>query len=123
MMVLLANLLIEPTHADSASDEILSARAIQLFDKVLELIPDPEHYTDIRVIIEELYNRAVLVINEAKSQGGDDQVDVLEANLLSYETLDGDPWSWAAALPGRTDFSAGTRDGDGDSLGVLPLCR
>ncbi|EFY94520.1 Zn(2)-Cys(6) zinc finger domain protein [Metarhizium robertsii] len=123
MMVLLANLLIEPTHADAVSDEILSARAIQLFDKVLELIPDPEHYTDIRVIIEELYNRAVLVINEAKSQGGDDQVDVLEANLLSYETLDGDPWSWAAALPGRTDFSADTRDGDGDSLGVLPLCR
>ncbi|KAG8407435.1 hypothetical protein J3459_018512 [Metarhizium acridum] len=123
MMVLLANLFIEPTHPDALSDGILSARAIQLFDTVLELIPDPEHYTEIRVIIEELYNRVVLVINEAKSQGGDYPGDALEANLMSYGTVDGDPWSWAAALPGRMELFPDTRDGDGDSLGVLPLCR
>ncbi|EFY86419.1 fungal specific transcription factor domain protein [Metarhizium acridum CQMa 102] len=99
MMVLLANLFIEPTHPDALSDGILSARAIQLFDT------------------------SFLVINEAKSQGGDNPGDALEANLMSYGTVDGDPWSWAAALPGRMELFSDTRDGDGDSLGVLPLCR
>lgn len=119
-MVLLANLLIDPTHAEASSDESFSARAIQLFDRVIDFIPDPEHYTEIRFIIGELYDRAVLVVNEAKSQASQDPVDILQSNLLSYEETDEDPWSWATALPGKMDIFPDARSGGGSSLGVIP---
>lgn len=120
MMVLLANLLIEPTNPYASSDEMFSARAIQLFDKVVEFIPDPEKYVDIRFVIGELYGRAVRAMNEAKSLSGEAAVDALQSTLLSYDGMNEDPWGWATALPGKMNIFPDIRHGDGTSLEVFP---
>ncbi|KAK2612262.1 hypothetical protein QQS21_001688 [Conoideocrella luteorostrata] len=99
MMILLTNIFVNPGHPSASADEVLSAKAIQLFDRVVEFIPDSDNYIEIRLIIGEFYERTVHVLNEANMHGGSGPaLDILQANLFSVQDGNDGSWSWATAV-------------------------
>lgn len=104
-MILLANLLIDPVHPDASADEAFSAKAIELFDRVVEFLPNPKGHAETRLIIAELHGRAVQTLSDARSEAElDSSAEVLPPNLLGFGGHDDDPWAWASGLPERFDM-------------------
>lgn len=82
LIILLANMLINPHHEFVSLDQRLTTKAIQLFDKILELVPS-ESIRKIHVIVGELYERASEAVGDATAQDridGDDVLDSFDAN-------------------------------------------
>ncbi|PNY23863.1 transcriptional regulatory protein [Tolypocladium capitatum] len=79
LIILLANMLINPSHDFVSLDQHLATKAMQLFDKVLELVPS-ESVRKIRAIVGELNERAFEAVNKAMTPAGTDDGPYAEAS-------------------------------------------
>lgn len=60
LIILLANMLIDPDHDIVSVDQDIALRAIQLFDKIIDLVPsDSDSIRKFRLIVGDLYDRAL----------------------------------------------------------------
>lgn len=100
LIVLLANLSIHPSHALVSLDQHLAAKALYLFDKLLEVVENKAFQT-LRGIIGELYNAANAAVEaermEQNAEGNDvfggmnAEVDVTHAvGTLDFLPLEND---------------------------------
>ncbi|KND86591.1 putative transcriptional regulatory protein [Tolypocladium ophioglossoides CBS 100239] len=96
LTILLANMLINPSHEFVTLDQLLATKAMQLYDKILDAVPS-ESFRKIRIVVGDLYERAFEAVKKATVQDGTDGDDILDS-------FDVDPY--AAAHDGAWIFDS-----------------
>lgn len=78
LIVLLSNIIISPNH-QSRADLQIATQAIKLFDKLLEVLKSPL-YQPLQHIVEDLYQSATKVVEQAWLEQPDEPDDVITAS-------------------------------------------
>ncbi|CAM1501196.1 Fc.00g103580.m01.CDS01 [Cosmosporella sp. VM-42] len=121
LIILLANMSINPRHELVSLDQHISSKAIKLFDKLLEVV-DSEPFQTLRAIIDELYKKANEAVEAAqldKSRGAnvfeglDDDMNMAPMDQLDFLPLENvfdDFGGTFGSLDGPEVFSATNLD-------------
>ncbi|KAG5767784.1 hypothetical protein H9Q72_004481 [Fusarium xylarioides] len=90
LIVLLANMILNPGHNSIHIDQHLSVKALDLFDKLLKIIDD-EAFRALRSVVGELSQRAqtaVAVYREELKGSGKDVFEALNADDVAVQEVD-----------------------------------
>ncbi|KAG5794033.1 hypothetical protein H9Q69_006909 [Fusarium xylarioides] len=90
LIVLLANMILNPWHNSIHIDQHLSVKALDLFDKLLKIIDD-EAFRALRSVVGELSQRAqtaVAVYREELKGSGKDVFEALNVNDVAVQEVD-----------------------------------
>lgn len=126
LIVVLANMILFPDHPNVPLDQLITTKAVVLFDKLLQVIDDPK-FRSLRGIIGELHEKATKAfeahcLSEQKSGsdifagfGFGDEAMMQESDFLPLGTeLEGTDGPFSGMDAGGVDFAFGQGQHDGD---------